>query len=43
MARSGLDEHQAFDLLRRASQRQNLKLVSVADQIVHPKASGRRR
>ncbi len=36
MARSGLDDDEAFDLLRRASQRQNLKLVAVADQIVHP-------
>lgn len=36
MARSGIDEDQAFDLLRRASQRQNLKLVTVADHIVHP-------
>ncbi len=36
MARSGIDEDEAFDLLRRASQRQNVKLVAVADDIVHP-------
>ena len=33
MARSGLSDEQAFDLLRRASQRQNIKLVAVAHQI----------
>ena len=34
MARSGLTDEQAFDMLRRASQRQNIKLVAVAHQIV---------
>ena len=36
MARGGIDDGQAFDLLRRASQRQNVKLVAVAEQVVHP-------
>ncbi len=50
MARSGLSDEEAFDLLRRASQRQNIKVVAVAKQIVHlateeppqdrPKAAG---
>lgn len=34
MARSSLDEEQAFDLLRRASQRSNTKLTKVAEQVV---------
>ncbi|MEJ7764147.1 MAG: GAF and ANTAR domain-containing protein [Acidimicrobiales bacterium] len=38
MARSGLSDEEAFDLLRRASQRQNIKVVAVAKQIVHPVA-----
>lgn len=36
MARGGIDDAEAFDLLRRASQRQNVKLVAVAEQVVHP-------
>ena len=46
MARSHIDEHQAFDLLRRASQRLNVKLVQVAEDVVegegarHPKLEG---
>ncbi|MCU1497927.1 MAG: response regulator with putative antiterminator output domain [Acidimicrobiales bacterium] len=36
MARSNIDEDQAFHLLRRASQRLNIKLTAVADQLVHP-------
>jgi len=36
MARSDIDEDAAFDLLRRASQRLNIKVTEVADQIVHP-------
>ena len=34
MARSDLDDDQAFDMLRRASQRLNVKLVAVAEQVV---------
>ena len=34
MARSSLDDKGAFDLLRRASQRLNVKLVKVAEQVV---------
>jgi len=34
MARSGLDEDQAFDILRRASQRMNVKVTDVARQLV---------
>ena len=34
MARSDLDDKGAFDLLRRASQRLNVKLVRVAEQVV---------
>jgi GAF domain-containing protein len=34
MARSSLDEDQAFDVLRRASQRMNLKVTDVARQLV---------
>ena len=34
MARSDLDDKGAFDLLRRASQRLNVKLVKVAEQVV---------
>ena len=36
MARSDLTDEQAFDILRRASQRQNVKLVAVAHQVVDP-------
>jgi transcriptional regulator with GAF, ATPase, and Fis domain len=36
MARSGIDEDAAFEVLKRASQRLNLKLGMVADQVVHP-------
>ena len=34
MARSNLDDEQAFQLLRRASQRLNVKLTKVAEQVV---------
>lgn len=34
MARSDIDDDQAFELLRRASQRLNIKLVAVAEQVV---------
>lgn len=34
MARSGVDDPTAFDMLRRASQRLNIKLIKVADQVV---------
>jgi len=34
MARSDIDDDQAFELLRRASQRQNIKLVAVAEKVV---------
>lgn len=40
MARSNVDDDTAFDMLRQASQRQNLKLTTVAERIVAP---GRRR
>jgi GAF domain-containing protein len=33
MARSELTDHEAFDLLRRASQRENVKLVDIATRI----------
>ena len=36
MARQGITEPEAFDMLRRASQRLNVKLRLVADRIVHP-------
>ncbi len=35
MARSNVDDDRAFDILRRASQRLNIKLVYVAEQVVH--------
>lgn len=35
MARQNITEEQAFDILRQASQRLNIKLRVVADQIVH--------
>jgi GAF domain-containing protein len=38
MARSDLSDQQAFDLLKRASQRLNIKLVDVAERVVHPAA-----
>ena len=34
MARSGVDDDRAFDMLRRASQRLNVKLVDVAERVV---------
>ncbi len=33
MARSGVTEDEAFDMLRRASQRLNIKLTAVAEQV----------
>jgi GAF domain-containing protein len=36
MARGGVSDEEAFDLLRKASQRLNVKLRDVADRIVHP-------
>jgi GAF domain-containing protein len=38
MARSNVDDERAFDMLRRASQRLNIKLTDVAETIVHPPA-----
>lgn len=38
MARQNVTEEQAFDILRRASQRMNVKLRHLADQVVHPPA-----
>lgn len=40
MARSDLDDKAAFDLLRRASQRLNVKLVKVAEQVVDGRTIG---
>jgi GAF domain-containing protein len=36
MARQGVSEMEAFDMLRRASQRLNVKLRLIAERIVHP-------
>jgi AmiR/NasT family two-component response regulator len=36
MAQSKIDDEGAFDLLRRASQRLNIKLVDVAEKVIHP-------
>ena len=36
MARSLVDDEEAFDMLRRASQRLNIKLIDVAERVVHP-------
>ena len=36
MARQGVSEAEAFDILRRASQRMNVKLRELADRVVHP-------
>jgi GAF domain-containing protein len=36
MARQGVSEDEAFDILRRASQRMNVKLRELADRVVHP-------
>ena len=36
MARQEVSDDEAFDILRRASQRANVKLREVADRIVHP-------
>ncbi len=38
MARQDVTEDEAFEILRRASQRMNVKLRDLADQIVHPPA-----
>jgi transcriptional regulator with GAF, ATPase, and Fis domain len=38
MNRQGISETEAFDVLRRASQRLNVKLRLVAEQIVHPES-----
>jgi AmiR/NasT family two-component response regulator len=38
MAREGCDEDTAFDMLRRASQRTNVKLRDIARQIVEANA-----
>lgn len=43
MARSHLDDDQAFDLLRRASQRLNIKLIKVAEQVVEGGGAGEMR
>ena len=40
MARSNLDDEQAFQLLRRASQRLNVKLTKVAEQVVDRTSAG---
>ena len=40
MARSNLTDEQAFELLRRASQRLNVKLVDVAERVVDQGAAG---
>ena len=40
MARSNLDDEQAFQLLRRASQRLNVKLTQVAEQVVDGTSAG---
>ena len=40
MARSNLDDEQAFQLLRRASQRLNVKLTKVAEQVVEGSSAG---
>lgn len=39
MAREGVTADQAFDMLRRASQRLNVKLRDVASEVVHPSAT----
>lgn len=36
MARNGISEDDAFDILRRASQRLNLKLREIAEGVAHP-------
>lgn len=36
MARSNVDDQTAFEMLRRASQRMNIKLVEIAERLVHP-------
>jgi AmiR/NasT family two-component response regulator len=40
MARSNVDDQRAFDMLRRASQRLNIKLVEVAERVAHPGDAG---
>lgn len=39
MARQGIDEDAAFQVLRRASQRTNVKLRELAERVVHPGAA----
>ena len=39
MARQDISEQEAFEMLRRASQRLNVKLRLVADRVVHPDSS----
>jgi AmiR/NasT family two-component response regulator len=39
MARQRVSETEAFDMLRRASQRLNVKLRLIAQRVVHPDAS----
>ncbi len=36
MAKQGVDDDEAFDILRRASQRISVKLREMAERIVHP-------
>ncbi len=36
MAQSKVDDDRAFEMLRRASQRLNIKLVDVAERVIHP-------
>ncbi len=40
MARQNVSEEEAFDILRRASQRMNVKLRELAVRVVRPKAAG---
>ncbi|MEN3314512.1 MAG: hypothetical protein V7605_746 [Acidimicrobiaceae bacterium] len=40
IARQHVSDQEAFDILRRASQRMNIKLRELADQVVHPAADG---
>jgi AmiR/NasT family two-component response regulator len=38
MARQKVSDDEAFDILRRASQRMNVKLRDLAEKVVHPPA-----
>lgn len=40
MAQRSVSEDEAFDILRRASQRMNIKLRELAERLVHPPADG---